>query len=399
MLRLFNVPASILPEVRDTAADYGACAPEHVRGRRPYPRARRRSAERPHRPGLRRARHGQGDLRHRRLSAPQHGRDADGLAQPPADDRRLPVAGRARLRPRGLDLLGGRDGAVAARRPEDYRDRGRIGRTRGGLRPGAGRLLRSRLRGARGAALEFGGAGASHRRHSRGRRARRSPAPRSRASATRRATSSRRCDPTRAAARSTSFASTAGWRRATGRCSSSPTSWPSRSTVRRVWNRPRRGRLSPPAGRRGSIPDPEFVRGKAPKGSPLRAADGRGEARPALSGMAGRGAEGALGSVWLRVADPRSTVTICAPRTPSRATTGRHWRPKQGETAEGRAILPELIAKTPLFSVASKNTDPRRRQNNRENNRTITGAYQGDNRRRNRSRRPPTRAPGTTAHV
>jgi glycerol kinase len=29
MLRLFNVPASILPEVRDTAADYGACAPEH----------------------------------------------------------------------------------------------------------------------------------------------------------------------------------------------------------------------------------------------------------------------------------------------------------------------------------------------------------------------------------
>jgi glycerol kinase len=29
MLRLFNVPASILPEVRDTAADYGLCAPEH----------------------------------------------------------------------------------------------------------------------------------------------------------------------------------------------------------------------------------------------------------------------------------------------------------------------------------------------------------------------------------
>jgi glycerol kinase len=29
MLRLFKVPASILPEVRDTAADYGACAPEH----------------------------------------------------------------------------------------------------------------------------------------------------------------------------------------------------------------------------------------------------------------------------------------------------------------------------------------------------------------------------------
>jgi glycerol kinase len=29
MLRLFNVPASILPEVRDTAADYGVSAPEH----------------------------------------------------------------------------------------------------------------------------------------------------------------------------------------------------------------------------------------------------------------------------------------------------------------------------------------------------------------------------------
>jgi glycerol kinase len=30
MLKLFNVPASILPEVRDTAADYGLTAPEHL---------------------------------------------------------------------------------------------------------------------------------------------------------------------------------------------------------------------------------------------------------------------------------------------------------------------------------------------------------------------------------
>jgi glycerol kinase len=32
LLRLFNVPASILPQVRDTAADFGATAPEHLGG-------------------------------------------------------------------------------------------------------------------------------------------------------------------------------------------------------------------------------------------------------------------------------------------------------------------------------------------------------------------------------
>ena len=122
MLRLFRVPPALLPAVLDTAAEYGASAPEHLGGRRSDPRADRRSAERADRPGLRRARHGQGDLRHRRLPASQYRRDARAVAEPPVDHRRLSVAGQTRLRARGLDLLGGRDGAMAARRIGDHRD-------------------------------------------------------------------------------------------------------------------------------------------------------------------------------------------------------------------------------------------------------------------------------------
>ena len=87
----------------------------------PDPGARRRSAERADRPGLRSARHGQGDLRHRRVPPAQHRRDARAVAQSPADHRRLPVARQADLCARGLDLLGRGDGAMAARRPRDHR--------------------------------------------------------------------------------------------------------------------------------------------------------------------------------------------------------------------------------------------------------------------------------------
>ena len=76
MLRLFRVPRALLPEVLDTAAEYGVSAPEHLGAAVPIRRADRRSAERADRPGLRRARHGQGDLWHRRLSAVEHRRDA-----------------------------------------------------------------------------------------------------------------------------------------------------------------------------------------------------------------------------------------------------------------------------------------------------------------------------------
>jgi len=69
---------------------------------------------------------------------------------------------------------------------------------------------------------------------------------------------------------------------------------------------------------------------------------------------------------------------------PSRATTGRHFRSEQGETTEGRAILADLTAKTTFISSRFEEIPHRRREQfNRENNRTITGAYQGDNRRQN----------------
>ena len=53
MLRLFRVPRALLPEVMDTAAEYGASAPEHLGGSVPIRALDRRSAERADRPGLR----------------------------------------------------------------------------------------------------------------------------------------------------------------------------------------------------------------------------------------------------------------------------------------------------------------------------------------------------------
>jgi hypothetical protein len=41
-------------------------------------------------------------------------------------------------------------------------------------------------------------------------------------------------------------------------------------------------------------------------------------------------------------------------RMRSKATTGRHFDPEQGETAAGRAIVAGLSAKNHLFPVSSK---------------------------------------------
>ena len=192
MLRLFNVPA------RDPARGPGHGGrlwrerARMVRRGDSDPRAGRRSAERADRPGLRRAGHGQGDLRHRRLSAPQHGRNADAVAEPAPDDRRLSVAGEARLRARGVDLLGRRDGAMAARRPRDHRDRApKRARSRPPPTPRKASIAcppspgSARRTGVRRRAPSSAASPAA-------RRARKSPGRRWRASAIRRATSSRR---------------------------------------------------------------------------------------------------------------------------------------------------------------------------------------------------------------
>ena len=157
-----------------------------------HPGAGRRSAERADRPGVRRAGDGQGDLRHRRLSPSQHRRSADAVAQPAADNNRLPVERQTRLRARGIDLLRRRDRSVAARRPRHHRERRR---NRARSRPPPTRRRRSiafrpspvsaRRTGVPRRAPSFAASRAAQR-------ARKSPGRRWKASDIKRATSSRR---------------------------------------------------------------------------------------------------------------------------------------------------------------------------------------------------------------
>ena len=107
--------AALLPEVRDTDADFGSTAAGAVRPADPDRRDRRRPAGGADRPGLLSPRHGQIDLRHRRLRAAAHRRDAGGLAPPAADDDRLSARRRDRLCARRQHLYRRRGGAMAAR--------------------------------------------------------------------------------------------------------------------------------------------------------------------------------------------------------------------------------------------------------------------------------------------
>ena len=97
LLALFRVPRAILPEVRDSADDFGFAQARAFRRQDRDPRRRRRPAGGDRRPGLFRAGHDEGDLRHRRLRAGQHRQDAGRLVASPADDHRLPA--RAARRP------------------------------------------------------------------------------------------------------------------------------------------------------------------------------------------------------------------------------------------------------------------------------------------------------------
>ena len=78
---LFGVPAALLPEVRDCAADFGDTQPICSAAPIRILRHRRRPAGGDRRAGLLHARHDEIDLRHRLLRAAQHRRRAGAVAQ------------------------------------------------------------------------------------------------------------------------------------------------------------------------------------------------------------------------------------------------------------------------------------------------------------------------------
>ena len=96
------------------------------------------------------------------------------------------------------------------------------------------------------------------------------------------------------AARSGSSASTAAWRRATGRCNSQPTCWAFRSTARPFSSSTALGAAFAAGWQAGVYPGPGVVRRAPPPRPPLHPRHGREDARGALPGLAGGGAAGAV---------------------------------------------------------------------------------------------------------
>jgi hypothetical protein len=66
---------------------------------------------------------------------------------------------------------------------------------------------------------------------------------------------------------------------------------------------------------------------------------------------------------------------------PSRATIGRLFIQNSEKQRGAARFLPPWPRKHLYFQSLRRNPDARREQKNRENKRTITGAYQGDIRR------------------
>ncbi len=89
LLKLFDIPRSILPAVHSSSEVYGHCSPRPLRRAHPHRRHRRRPAGRTLRPDLLRARPRQKHLRHRLLHADEHRRRARRLPAQPAHHRRL----------------------------------------------------------------------------------------------------------------------------------------------------------------------------------------------------------------------------------------------------------------------------------------------------------------------
>ncbi len=120
LLRLFEVPPSLLPKVRNTAGEFGTAAAEHLGNGDSYSRRRRRPASCARRSGLPAAWYGQSDLRNRRIHPAQYRADAGPLAASSGDDHRLPMARHAALRSGRIDLRRRRGGQMAARRARHH---------------------------------------------------------------------------------------------------------------------------------------------------------------------------------------------------------------------------------------------------------------------------------------
>ena len=97
LLKLFNVPAPMLPEVKDCSGAVRHDRRECLWRRRAHPRHRRRPAGRHRRPGLLQAGHAEIDLRHGLFRAAQHRRRCRHLEKPHADDHRLPAGRQTHL--------------------------------------------------------------------------------------------------------------------------------------------------------------------------------------------------------------------------------------------------------------------------------------------------------------
>ena len=117
LCRLFDVPPSLLPAVRDCAGDFGVTEPSLFGGAIRNSRHGRRSTGGDYRAGLFPARHAEIDLWHRLFRAAQHRARTRRLAQPTAHNHRLSARGQAHLCAGGRDLHCWRRGAMVARRP------------------------------------------------------------------------------------------------------------------------------------------------------------------------------------------------------------------------------------------------------------------------------------------
>ena len=121
LLALFRIPRSMLPEVKDCAAEFGEAAAEHlgvaipIRGIAGDQQAAL-IGQACFRPGMVKSTYGTGCF-----ALVNTGDKAVAVDAQIADDHRLPVQGQAHLCARRLDLLGGRDGAMAARRARHSR--------------------------------------------------------------------------------------------------------------------------------------------------------------------------------------------------------------------------------------------------------------------------------------
>jgi hypothetical protein len=111
------VPGARAPAARDSGLRGRFRYHAAKSSRRPHrhSRSRGRPAGGPHRPGLFRARHHQGDLRHRRLRAAQYRGRGQTVPAPAVDHHRMATGRRAALRAGGGDLFRRGRRAVASR--------------------------------------------------------------------------------------------------------------------------------------------------------------------------------------------------------------------------------------------------------------------------------------------